>query len=249
MTTAYYLRVSTSSQDTKSQEADLKGHAANESNAAFYRDRFTGKAMDRPGWNRLWADVLAGMVRRIVVWRLDRLGRTVSGLSRLFEGLQQRRVGLVSLRDGLDLQTAAGRLMAHVLASVAAYELEVKTERQRAGIEAARAEHGGRCPWGGRKPGTRVKVTEEVESVIRQRSAVGDSVASIARVCGLSRVTVYAVLGRGGSGGLDPCAICLLRHSAQPTRPRASSSSRVEGSGTAAPVGVGTSRLSRPLDA
>jgi DNA invertase Pin-like site-specific DNA recombinase len=98
-----------------------------------------------------------------VVWRLDRLGRTVSGLARLFEELQARKVGLVSLRDGLDLHTAAGRLMAHVLASVAAYELEVKSERQRAGIEAARAENGGRCPWGGRKPGTRVKVTEEVE--------------------------------------------------------------------------------------
>jgi DNA invertase Pin-like site-specific DNA recombinase len=86
--------------------------------------------------------------------------------------------------------------MAHVLASVAAYELEVKTERQRAGIEAARVENDGRCPWGGRKPGTRVKVTEEVDRVIRERSAAGDSVASIARVCGLSRVTVYAVLNR-----------------------------------------------------
>jgi DNA invertase Pin-like site-specific DNA recombinase len=174
----------------------MKAHAANEPDAMFYRDRFTGKSMDRPGWSRLWADVLAGKVQRIVVWRLDRLGRTVSGLSRLFEELQQRRVGLVSLRDGLDLNTAAGRLMAHVLASVAAYELEVKSERQRAGIEAARADNGGRCPWGGRKAGTRVKVTQEVERVIRERSAAGDSVASIARVCGLSRVTVYAVLNR-----------------------------------------------------
>jgi DNA invertase Pin-like site-specific DNA recombinase len=88
--------------------------------------------------------------------------------------------------------------MAHVLASVASYELEVKTERQRAGIEAARAENGGRCPWGGGKAGTRVKVTEEVERVVRERSAAGDSIASIARVCGLSRVTVYVVLSRGG---------------------------------------------------
>jgi DNA invertase Pin-like site-specific DNA recombinase len=189
-------RASSKTQDLKSQEADMKAHAAKEPSAVFYRDRFTGKTLERPGWNRLWADVLAGKVQRIVVWRLDRLGRTVSGLSRLFEELQQRRVGLVSLRDGLGLNTAAGRLMAHVLASVAAYELEVKTERQRAGIEAARAENGGRCPWGGRKAGTRVKVTEEVERVIGERSAAGDSIASIARVCGLSRVTVYAVLNR-----------------------------------------------------
>jgi DNA invertase Pin-like site-specific DNA recombinase len=86
--------------------------------------------------------------------------------------------------------------MAHVLASVAAYELEVKTERQRAGIEAARAEPGGRCPWGGRKAGTRVKVTEEVERVIRERAAASDAIASITRVRGLSRVTVYGVLKR-----------------------------------------------------
>jgi DNA invertase Pin-like site-specific DNA recombinase len=196
MIDAYYLRVSSKSQDTKSQEADMKAHAANSPNAAWYRDKFTGKSLDRQGWNRLWADVLAGKVDRIVVWRLDRLGRTVSGLSRLFEELQARKVGLVSIRDGLDLNTPAGRLMAHVLASVAVYELEIKTERQQAGIEAARAEHGGKCPWGGRKPGTRVKVTQEVERVIRDRSAAGDSIASIARVCGLSRVTVYAVLNR-----------------------------------------------------
>src|SRR5215831_11901114 len=179
MATAYYYRASSKRQDTKSQEADMRAHAANEPDAVFYRDRFTGKAMDRPGWNRLWADVLAGKVQRIVVWRLDRLGRTVSGLARLFEELQTRKVGLVSLRDGLDLNTAAGRSMAHVLASVAAYELEVKSERQLAGIEAARTENGGKCPWGGRKRGTRVKVTEEIERVIRERLAAGDSVASI----------------------------------------------------------------------
>ena len=86
--------------------------------------------------------------------------------------------------------------MAHVLASVAAYELEVKSERQRAGIEAARSEYGGRCPWGGRRAGTRVKVTEEVERVIRERASSGDAVASIARVLGLTRVTIYSVLNR-----------------------------------------------------
>ena len=196
MIDAYYERVSSKSQDMRSQHIDMQAHAANSPNAAWYRDKFTGKTLSRPGWDKLWADVLAGKVQRIVVWRLDRLGRSVPGVAKLFEELQQRKVGLVSLRDGLDLNTAAGRLMAHVVASVACYELEVKTERQRAGIEAARAEHGGKCPWGGRKPGTRVKVTEEVERVIRERSAAGDSIASIARVCGLSRVTIYAVLDR-----------------------------------------------------
>jgi DNA invertase Pin-like site-specific DNA recombinase len=177
MATAYYMRVSSKSQDTKSQEADMKAHAERESGAVWYRDKFTGKVVSRPGWDRLWAD----------------------GLSRLFEELQARKVGLVSLRDGLDLNTAAGRLMAHVLASVAAYELEVKSERQLAGIEAVRAANGGACPWGGRKPGTRVKVTEEVERTIREMRHAGRSIAEIARVVQVTRPTIYATLKRDTS--------------------------------------------------
>jgi DNA invertase Pin-like site-specific DNA recombinase len=194
MTTAYYLRVSSKCQDTKSQEADVNAHAAREPGATFYKDKFTGKTLSRPGWEKLWADVCSGKVDKIVVWRLDRLGRTVSGLSRLFEELQARKVGLVSLRDGLDLNTPAGRLMAHVLASVAAYELEVKAERQLAGIDAVRKANGGRCPWGGRKPGTRIKVTKEVEKAIKRMAEQGTPKAEIARVTKVSRVTVYAVL-------------------------------------------------------
>jgi DNA invertase Pin-like site-specific DNA recombinase len=64
--------------------------------------------MIRPGWSKLWADVCAGKIGKIVVWRLDRLGRTVAGLSQLFAELQERKIGLVSLRDGLDLNTQEG---------------------------------------------------------------------------------------------------------------------------------------------
>jgi DNA invertase Pin-like site-specific DNA recombinase len=194
MKTAYYLRVSSKSQDTMSQETDMKAHAKKERGFLVFRDNFIGKTLTRPGWDRLWADVCAGKINKIVVWRLDRLGRSVSGLSRLFEELQKQKVGLVSLRDGLDLQTAAGRLMAHVLASVATYEHEVMHERQLAGIDAARRENGGKCPWGGRKPGTRVKVTPEVEQVIRDMASAAKPISEIARAVKLSRPTVDAVL-------------------------------------------------------
>ncbi len=70
--------------------------------------------MDRVGWNRLYAAIEAGDVSKVVVWRLDRLGRTAAGLTKLFEELHRRKIGLVSLKDGFDLQTAAGRLMANV---------------------------------------------------------------------------------------------------------------------------------------
>ena len=76
-------------------------------------------------------------MQTVVCWRLDRLGRTASGLTAPFEKLSVRKVGLVSVHDGLDLATPAGRLLANMLASVAAYENEVRAERILAGQEAA----------------------------------------------------------------------------------------------------------------
>jgi DNA invertase Pin-like site-specific DNA recombinase len=106
---AIYLRVSSRSQDTASQEPDLRRWAGGQdSPVAWYRDRFTGKSMDRPGWNKLMKAVQDGKVSAIVVWRLDRLGRTAKGLTALFDDLTRRKVNLVSLRDGLDLSTPAG---------------------------------------------------------------------------------------------------------------------------------------------
>lgn len=189
---AVYIRVSSKSQDTRSQEPDLrKWSDAQDQTVRWYRDKATGKNMDRPGWKRLEADIRAGKVSRVVVWRLDRLGRTARGLTALFEELQGRSVGLVSLREGLDLSTPAGRLMAHVLASVAQYETEIRGERVRAGQEAARAQ--GKT-WGGSKPGRRIKVSDLQIRTIHSLKAAGESVAAIARTVGLSRPTVYSVL-------------------------------------------------------
>jgi DNA invertase Pin-like site-specific DNA recombinase len=147
--------------------------------------------MDRPGLERLLADVRSGKITRVVVWRLDRLGRTAKGLLTLLDELQALAVGFVSLREGFDLGTPAGRLMAGVLASVAAYETEVRKERQLAGIAKAQAE-GKR--WGGRKAGTRVRLTEEKETLIRRLHGEGKPVAAIARLVGLTRKTCYRAL-------------------------------------------------------
>lgn len=127
----------------------------------------------------------------MAVWRLDRLGRTAKGLTALFDELTELNVRLVSLRDGLDLSTAAGRLMANVLASVAAYETEVRAERILAGQAAARAK--GKT-WGGSEKGRRIKVNDEQIRLIHRMKAEGDKVAAIARATGLSRPTIYDVL-------------------------------------------------------
>jgi DNA invertase Pin-like site-specific DNA recombinase len=189
-----YVRVSGKKQDTRSQLPDLKRWVeafADGQPVIWYEDKVSGKSMDRPGWNQLEADMSSGKVSKIVVWRLDRLGRTAAGLTALFEELQRRSVGFESLRDKVDLGTPAGRLMANVLASVAAYENEVRSERIQAGQAAARAQ-GKR--WGGSRSGVRKKVQPAQEQAIRQLKAEGTPIARIARAVGLSRPTIYSVL-------------------------------------------------------
>jgi DNA invertase Pin-like site-specific DNA recombinase len=74
--------------------------------------------MDRPGLDQLFTDARGGKINRVVVWRLDRLGRTARGLLELLDELQHLGVGFISLREGIDLATPAGRLMLVVLAGV-----------------------------------------------------------------------------------------------------------------------------------
>ena len=190
--TAVYVRVSSRDQTHASQLPDLERWvAANSGKVEWHKDTFTGKSMDRPGLQKLLEAMRAGKVDKIVVWRLDRLGRTAKGLTALFEELRERNVGLVSLKDGLDLSTAAGRLMANVLASVAAYETEIRAERVAAGQAVARKK-GKR--WGGSKKGWRWKVSPEQFTAIAEMKSAGKPITHIARITGLSRPTIYHVL-------------------------------------------------------
>jgi DNA invertase Pin-like site-specific DNA recombinase len=192
---AIYSRVSSKRQDTRSQEPDLSNWVMSQ-NAPVerYGDKFTGRTMDRPGWQKLWRAVEEGKISTIVVWRLDRLGRTAAGLTKLFADLRKRGVNLISLKDGFDLKTPAGRLMATFLAGAAEYDNEIRTERVLAGQAVARAN--GKT-WGGWARGRRRKVTQEQLAVVRQMKAAGERIAAIARATGLSRPSVYAVLNSG----------------------------------------------------
>lgn len=190
---AIYLRVSSKQQDTASQEPDLiRWAAAQDLLVKWYRDKFTGKTMDRPGWNKLEAAMRRGEIATLVVWRLDRLGRTAKGLTALFDDLPKLKVNLVSIREGIDLSTPAGRLMANVLASVAQYETEVRAERVLVGQAKARA-NGKR--WGGSEKGRRIWVNEDQVSTVHRMKAENAPVAAISRATSLSRVTVYRLLG------------------------------------------------------
>src|SRR6516165_169660 len=191
-TTAIYLRVSHRDQSHASQLPDLERWAeAYDGSIAWFKDTFSGRTMDRPGMERLLAELRAGRLARIVVWRLDRLGRTTRGLCQLFEELRERRVDLVSLKDGFSLDSPAGRLHARILASVAEYETEIRAERVAAGQAVAR-KNGKK--WGGSKKGWRWRVSDAQQAAILEMHGAGKPITAIARITGLSRPSIYRVL-------------------------------------------------------
>jgi DNA invertase Pin-like site-specific DNA recombinase len=152
--------------------------------------------MDRPGFQKLMGDIRLGKVKTVVVWRLDRLGRTASGLTALFDDLIGLGVNLVSLKDGIDLGTPAGKLMANIIASIAAYETEIRAERIQAGLAAKKERVAqGLETWNaGRPSGSAHKATPDVCQAVKDQAAKGTKKARIAKMFNLSRPTVYAIL-------------------------------------------------------
>lgn len=202
---AIYMRLSDVSRRTAAQESDLQRWSDQERQAdlqrwadgrgrevRWYKDSWTGSDPSRPEWDRLMEDVDADQVETVVCWRLDRLGKTCSELVKLFEHLAARQVNFISLKDYVGLSTASGRRMAGVLGSIALYETEVRAQRILAGQEAARARG---LRWGGSEQGRRVKVTPELETTVQRLRAEGRKISHIARETGLSRPTIYKVLG------------------------------------------------------
>ncbi len=197
---AIYVRVSSTSQTTRSQIPDLKRWVkAQDHKVKIYTEKKTGRTMDRPAWNRLQQAMDNRQISKLVVWRLDRLGRTAAGLTALFDYLIERKIGFVSVKDGIDLSTAAGRLMGNVIASIAQYENEVRGERVRAGQAVAMAQG---KKWGGSKKGVLHKDTKRKARAIIKMKAEGEKIAVIAEVTGLSRPTIYRIIERVKSGEL-----------------------------------------------
>lgn len=189
---AIYARVSSKTQDHRSQLPDLERWVdAHDGEVIWYKDKFSGKTMNRPGMDKMLDALRTGKLDRIVVWRLDRLGRTTRGLCDLFDELRDRKADLVSIKDGFSLDSPAGRLHARILASVAEYENEVRRERILAGQTVARSK--GKT-WGGSEKGWRWKVTDDQVNAIHEMKSAGRKITEIARITGLSRPTIYRVL-------------------------------------------------------
>lgn len=141
MRSAIYARVSTCEQQPENQLQELRRYAdARGWTTVEYIDKGVSGAKDRrPSLDRLVADARRRRFDVLVVWRLDRLGRNLKHLVSLLEDLQAVGIAFVSLGEGIDCTTAAGRLQLHVLAALAEFERARIAERVIAGLARVRA--------------------------------------------------------------------------------------------------------------
>ena len=141
-TAAVYARVSTSDQTCENQLLELRRYAdARGWRIVEYVDHAVSGSKDRrPALDQLTADVRRHKVNTVICWRLDRLGRNLRHLVLLLDEWQARGVAFVTLGEGIDTSTAAGRLVAGVLGSIAEFERARIQERIHAGLARARAQ-------------------------------------------------------------------------------------------------------------
>jgi DNA invertase Pin-like site-specific DNA recombinase len=174
-----YARVSTEDQTLSLQLDALKQAGCDR----VFQDVVSGTATDRPGLSRALDHVREGDT--LVVWRLDRLGRSLAHLIILIADLEARGVGFSSLTEQIDTTTPGGKLIFHIFGALAEFERNLIRERTRAGLAAARARgrHGGRP----RVLGTSGKVQLARKLFADKTNSVGDICASI----GVSRATLY----------------------------------------------------------
>ena len=173
--------VSTLQQDEALQRDAL--HAAGVDR--IFVDKASGKLESRPALDDLLAQARPGDT--VVVWRLDRLGRSLKHLIETVGALEARGVAFVSLTEAIDTSTPGGRLIFHVFGALAEFERDLIRERTLAGLAAARAR--------GRVGGRPTVWMPAKLSTARSMRASGDyDVSSIAKVLGVSRASVYRAL-------------------------------------------------------
>jgi DNA invertase Pin-like site-specific DNA recombinase len=178
-----YARVSTHDQNPELQTDALRTSGCEQ----IHQEKASGKSKDRPELERCLQTLRAGDT--LVVWRLDRLGRSLKDLVEIVQALQDRGVGFQSLTESLDTTNAGGRLVFHIFGALAEFERNLIRERTIAGLAAARAR--------GRRGGRREKLSR---SDIRKAAAMlRDPLVTKTEVAAhfaVSRVTLNAALRR-----------------------------------------------------
>lgn len=177
-----YARVSTDDQSLDLQRDHLKRVGA----ASIYEEHASGKNTERPELEACLKALRQGDT--LIVWRLDRLGRSLADLVRLVNDLESCGIGFESLTEQIDTSSPAGRLIFHIFASLAEFERNIIRERTLAGLKAARA----RGRTGGRRP----KLSSDQLAMVRTLLKGGElTVTQVARQFNVSVSTLYRRVG------------------------------------------------------
>jgi DNA invertase Pin-like site-specific DNA recombinase len=183
-----YARVSTDDQKAELQADSLKAAGCERT---YTDDGVSGRLAGRPELDKCLDSLRPGDT--LVVWKLDRLGRSVQNLVQVINDLAERQVGFQSLTEGIDTTTNGGKLVFHIFAALAEFERGLIRERTMAGLEAARA----RGRKGGRKPKLSGRQAATVRRMYDAKGPDGKrqhTVAEIAEAVGVHRTTVYDYL-------------------------------------------------------
>lgn len=176
-----YAMVSTQDQKLELQLDDLKSYGCE----TVYKEKISGKNKSRPQLEKMVDQLRSGDV--VVVWKLDRLGRSLKDLIDLVSAFREKGVEFVSLKDGIDTGTATGRFTFNIFASLAEFEREIIRERTMAGLDAARS----RGRMGGRPAG----LSKEALATAKNAKILYDSgersVKEISEGLEISRATCY----------------------------------------------------------
>jgi len=179
-----YARVSTSDQNLNLQQDALQAAGCER----LFTDVVSGARVERPGLTGALTECRPGDT--LVVWKLDRLGRSLPHLVETVGALATRGVGFHSLQEHIDTTTSGGKLIFHIFASLAEFERDLIRERTNAGLAAARA----RGRTGGRPKGIDPK---KKKAALALKKEAGHSVREICEIVGISRNTYYKYT-RGG---------------------------------------------------
>lgn len=178
-----YARVSTDDQNLSLQLDALKDADC----GRIYRDKASGAKAQRPGLQEALEHLREGDM--LVVWRLDRLGRSLKHLIETVQLLEERRIGLQSLQEAIDTTTSGGKLVFHIFGALAEFERNLIRERTQAGLQAARAR--------GRKGGRPKALDEKKQALLYQLyDEKKYSVKQICKMVGVSKSTLYSYLNQ-----------------------------------------------------
>ncbi|EFH1548876.1 recombinase family protein [Escherichia coli] len=172
-----YARVSTNHQDTELQLTALKSAGCEK----IFEEHASGRKSNRPVLKRLIATMQPG--DELVVWKLDRLGRSMRNLVLLVDELRQRGIHFRSLTDSIDTSSPMGRFIFHIMSALAEMERELIVERTLAGLAAARAK--------GRVGGRRPKLSTEQWAQAGRLIAAGETRQRVALIYDVGMSTLY----------------------------------------------------------